>query len=149
VTDKENMTPPPPTVNFRALSLLDRIQEKQRLQAESWLNKPTQAQIERITALQRSEEMIQILELLATTKGPGLRASFPLPSLIRNIQNSMKSQISPEEIERCLVVIGKEVAPGYVEKKEFGSMRGVIVNRMFKPDAANVKQIVDAASSGL
>lgn len=145
--DKENATPPPPTANFRALSLFDRIQKKQELQAANQAYKPTQAQLDRLAALQRSEEMIQILEILATTKGPGLRASFPLPALIRNVQNSLRSQMSPEEIERCLVVIGKEVAPGYVEKKEFGSMRGVVVNRMFKPDAAKVRQIVESASA--
>ena len=145
--DKENTTPPPPTANFRALSLLDRIQKKQELQAESMANRPTQASLDRLAALQRSEEMIQILELLATTKGPGLRASFPFPALVRSIQSSLRSPMSPEEIERCIVIIGKEVAPGYAEKKEFGSMKGVVVNRMFKPDADKVRQVVGAASA--
>jgi hypothetical protein len=91
--------------------------------------------------------MVQILELLATTKGPGFRASFPLPGLIRSIQSSLRSPMSTEEIERCIVVIGKEVAPGYVEKKVFGSMKGVVVNRMFKPDAEKLRQIVESASN--
>jgi hypothetical protein len=55
--------------------------------------------------------------------------------------------MSTEEIERCIVVIGKEVAPGYVEKKVFGSMKGVVVNRMFKPDAEKLRQIVESASN--
>lgn len=146
--DKENTTPPPPTANFRAMSLLDRIQKKQELQAENAAHRPTQAALDRLAALQRTEEMVQILELLVTTKGPGLRASFPLPALVRSIQGSMKSMMSVEEIERCITVIGKEVAPGYVVKKEFGSMKGVVVNRMFKPDAEKVKDIVEAASNG-
>ncbi|KIW07516.1 uncharacterized protein PV09_01480 [Verruconis gallopava] len=143
--DKENTTPPPPTANFRALSLLDRIQKKQELQAASLATRPTQAELDRSAALQRSEEMIQILELLATTKGPGLRASFPLPALIRSIQSSLKSPMSPEEIERCISVIGREVAPGYVEKKEFGSMKGVVVNRMFKPSAEKIRALAEAS----
>jgi hypothetical protein len=56
--------------------------------------------------------------------------------------------MSSEEIERCLTLLGSEVAPGYVQKKEFGSMKGVVVNRMFKPDAQRVKQVVEAASKG-
>jgi hypothetical protein len=146
--DKENTTPPPPTANFRALSLLDRIQKKQELQAESLAHRPSQASLNRLAALQRSEELIQILELLATTKGPGLRASFPLPALVRSIQSSLRSPMSSEEIERCVSVIGKEIAPGYVEKKVFGSMKGVVVNRMFKPDVEKVRQVVEDASNG-
>jgi hypothetical protein len=145
--NKENTTPPPPTTNFRALSLLDRIQKKQELQAENLAHKPTQASLDRRAALQRCEEMIQILELLATTKGPGLRASFPLPALVRSIQSSLRSPMSSEEIDRCIVVIGKEVAPGYVEKKEFGSMKGVVVNRIFKPEVEKVRQAVEGASN--
>jgi hypothetical protein len=146
--DKENTTPPPPTAIFRTLSLLDRIQKKQELNAESFAHRPSQAALDRLAALQRTEEMVQILELLATTKGPGFRASFPLPSLIRSVQSSLRSLMSSEEIERCLTLLGSEVAPGYVQKKEFGSMKGVVVNRMFKPDAQRVKQVVEAASKG-
>ena len=145
--DKENTTPPPPTANFRALSLLDRIQKKQEIQAGNAANRPSQTALDRLAALQRSEEMIQILELLATTKGPGLRASFPFPALVRSIQSSLKSPMSSEEIERCILVIGKEIAPGYAEKKEFGTMKGVVVNRMFKPDADKVREMVEAASA--
>lgn len=144
--DKENTTPPP-TANFRALSLLDRIQKKQDLHSLNAAHRPTKAALDRLAALQRAEEFIQILELLLATKGPSSRASFPLPSLVRSVQSSLRSPMSTEEIERCVAVIAKEVAPGYCDLKVFGSMKGVVVNRLFKPDSAKVRKMAEEAST--
>ena len=110
-------------------------------------SRPTQEALDRLAALQRCEELIQILELLVAAKGSGLRASFPMPALVRCVQSSLRSPMSAEEIERCVMVTGKEVAPGYVEKKVFGSMKAVVVNKMFKPDLEKVRALVETASA--
>ena len=126
------------TANVRGLSLLERIRAKE-IQALNSTTKLTKAELERQAALQRSVEIIAILDMLAVSKGSS-RASFPMPALIRNVQTSVRSPMSKEEIERCLTVLEADVAPGYVKVSKFGTMVGVVINRLCKPAADVIQQ---------
>lgn len=99
----------------------------------------SKTELERRAALQRAEELLGILDLLATSKGSGQRVSFPLPALVRSVQNSLRSPMSKDEIELCLQLLGKEVAPWYVSIAKFGTIVGVVVNRGFRPTKEDVQ----------
>lgn len=129
---RQNLAAAPAQASSRADSLLDRIRAKQ-MHAASLPARPTKDQLDRIAALQRVEEVMSILDLLVAAKGQGPRASFSLPSLVQNIQNSLRSPMAKEEAERCLVVMEKEVAVGYVKCLRMGSMSGVVVDTGAKP----------------
>jgi DNA replication factor Cdt1 C-terminal domain len=147
VRDKENVKPDlnAITANIRGLSLLDRIKAKEVAAANSPAA-PTRAERERRAALQRSEEMLGILDMLAIGKG-GQRASFPLPALVRSVQSSVRSPMSKEEIERCLDVLEKDIASGFVKVSKFGSVVGVVINRLCKPTAVQVQQRLKASGA--
>jgi len=126
------------TANIRSLSLLERIRTKEfnHTNETSGLSK---AELERRAAFQHAEELLSILDLLAASKGGGQRVSFPLPALVRNVQSSLRSPMSKDEIERCLQVLEKEVAPWYVSMAKFGTVVGVVVNRGFRPTKEDVQ----------
>lgn len=131
-------TPPetPQKPADRALSLLERIKAKEAF-AQTLPVGPTKEQRERMGALQRSQEFLQIVHLLAVAKG-GIRVSFPLPSLITAIQSSVRSPMSKEEIERCVKVLQAEVTPGHISMLTFGNVTGVVVDMNRKPLTADV-----------
>jgi len=120
------------TANIRGLSLLERIKTKE-IQRANLGPVPTKAELERRAALQRAEELLGILELLSSSKGSALRASFPLPALVQSVRGSLRSPMSKDEIERCLQVLERDIAPGYVSTAKFGSLVGVVVNRGCRP----------------
>lgn len=126
------VTPPATSAQSRAQSLFDRICAKQS-HAASLPARPTKDQLNRIAALQRVEEVMSMLDLLVAAKGQGPRASFPLSSLVQNIQGSLRSPMAKEEVERCLTVMENEVALGYVKCLKMGSVSGVVVNTAAKP----------------
>jgi hypothetical protein len=126
--DKENSKP---GASIRGLDLLERIRQKEIFQSTLPLG-PTKAEVERRAALQRAEELISILEMMATSKG-GLRVSFPLPTVVQTVQSSIVSPLSREEIERCLDATSKEVAPGYINMVPLGSMKAIVINRNMRP----------------
>jgi uncharacterized protein YejL (UPF0352 family) len=47
--------------------------------------------------------------------------------------------MSKDEIERCLQVLEKEVAPWYISMAKFGNVVGVVVNRSFRPTKEDVQ----------
>lgn len=131
-------TPPeiPQKPADRAISLLERIKAKEAF-AQTLPAGPTKEQRDRMGALQRSQEFLQIVHLLAVAKG-GLRITFPLPSLIVSIQSSVRSPMSKEEIERCIKVLQAEVTPGHISMVTFGNITGVVVDMSRKPLTAEV-----------
>ena len=131
------------TVNIRNLSLLERIRMKEFNQANE-APRLSKAELGRLAAFQRSEELLGILDLLAASKGSGQRVSFPLPVLVRSVQNSLRSPMSKDEIENCLQVLEKEVAPWYISMAKFGTIVGVIVNRGFRPTKEDVQARLEA-----
>lgn len=112
-------------VQSRSSSLLDRILAKQAL-ASALPSGPSRAELERKQALQRIEEVARILELLAAGR---VRASFSLTAVVQNLQGSLRSPISREEVERCLRLMGGEIMPGFVALIQSGSVNGVVVTK--------------------
>lgn len=136
VEEKENVRPLSPL--DRTLSLLERIKVKEAI-AANLPAAPTKEERERMAALQRSEELLEILNLLAVAKGGAARTSFPLSSLVGSIQSSIRSPMSKDEILRCVKVLQMEVAPGHISMVTFGSVTGVVVDRSRKPSLLDVK----------
>jgi hypothetical protein len=132
-SSKENTNPLAAVeAGIRGLGLLERIRQKEAHKS-TLPTPPTKEELARIAALQRAEELLSILDLLAAGKGAGLRASFPLTALVTSVQASIRSPMSKEEIENCLAVLEKDVAMGYVSYVALGSMKCVVVNKAMKP----------------
>jgi hypothetical protein len=133
ISSKENANPLAAVeAGIRGMDLLERIRQKEAHKS-TLPTPPTKEELARIAALQRADELLSILDLLAAGKGAGLRASFPLTALVTSVQASIRSPMSKEEIENCLAVLEKDVATGYVSCVAFGSMRCVVVNKAMKP----------------
>ncbi|KAF2435711.1 hypothetical protein EJ08DRAFT_645397 [Tothia fuscella] len=124
---------------FRSLGLIERIRHKE-IYKSTLPTPPTKVELERIAALQRAEELLDIVDLLAAGKGGGLRVSFPLPALVKSVQSSIRSPLSREEIENCLEVLAKDIAGGYINMMAVGSTKCVIINKAFKPWPEEVRE---------
>lgn len=134
----------PATTATRGLDLLTRIQQKQHL-TSLLPSGPTLAQQNHTRALQRVEEILTILDLLAAGKGTGSRVSFPLPPLIQSIQASLRSPMDKEEVQRVLDVMVEEVAKGFVKIVGFGGVRAVVVNRILRPRPEMLRERIEEA----
>jgi hypothetical protein len=137
ISEKENTQPEAP--KDRSLSLLERIQKKEAI-AALMPSGPSKEEREHMAALQKAEEMLEILNLLAMAKGGAARASFPLGSLVGSIKTSMRSPMAKDEILRCVKVLTTEIAPGHISMVTFGSVTGLVVDRNRKPQLAEVKE---------
>ncbi|KAF2267724.1 hypothetical protein CC78DRAFT_576726 [Lojkania enalia] len=119
--------------SVRKSNLLDRILAKQE-SARSLPNPPSSAELQRKAALQRAEETLGILSLLAASKGPGsMRVSFSIASLLQSLQSSIRTPISKEEALKCVEVLASEVAPGYVSIVRMGTISSVVINHGMRP----------------
>ncbi|OCL05060.1 hypothetical protein AOQ84DRAFT_299627 [Glonium stellatum] len=134
IKGKENKAQSKITIfaSTRKLDLLDRVLAKQALQA-SLPNPPSAAELQRKAALQRAEEVLAVLSLLAAGKGLGQRVSFSMTALVQSLQGSVRSPISKDEAIRCVELLAEEVAPGYVGLVRMGSMCSVVVNQAARP----------------
>ncbi|TID17409.1 hypothetical protein E2P81_ATG07981 [Venturia nashicola] len=140
----ESATQKPATSATRGLDLLTRIQQKQH--ALSLLpTGPSQDQQNHTRALQRVEEILTILDLLAAGKGTGSRVSFPLPPLIQSIQASLRSPMEKEEVQRVLDIMVEEVAKGFVKIVGFGGVRACVVNRILRPRPEVLRERIEQA----
>ncbi|QDS68315.1 hypothetical protein FKW77_010681 [Venturia effusa] len=140
----ESAAPKPATTAARGFDLLTRIQQKQH--ALSLLPAgPSQAQQNHTRALQRVEEILTILDLLAAGKGTGSRVSFPLPPLIQSIQASLRSPMDKDEVQRVLDIMVEEVAKGFVKIVGFGNVRACVVNRIMRPRPEILRERIELA----
>ncbi|OQN97085.1 hypothetical protein B0A48_16889 [Cryoendolithus antarcticus] len=129
-------------VRNRGTSLLDRILAKQN-HAASMSAGPSRDELERKSALHRIEDVARVLEVLTVGKP---RASFAMQTLVRDIQQSLRTPISREEAERCLTLMAAEVMPGFVKVLD-GNVKGVVVTRQGKLGLADLKQrLADAGA---
>ncbi|KAE9992607.1 hypothetical protein EG327_008482 [Venturia inaequalis] len=136
---------PATTTTTRGLDLLNRIQQKQH--ALSLLPAgPSKDQQNHTRALQRVEEILTILDLLAAGKGTGSRVSFPLPPLIQSIQASLRSPMDKEEVQRVLDIMVEEVAKGFVKIVGFGGVRACVVNRIMRPRPEVLRERIEEAA---
>ena len=125
----------------RPTSLLDRILAKQALTA-SLPAGPTKQQLERNAALHRVEDVARVLDLLAAGRS---RCSFSLPATVQHLQQSLRSPIGREEVERCLEIMSSEMTPGFVGLLRNGSVTGVVITRGGKVDLDELRTRVRKA----
>ncbi|KAK5115321.1 hypothetical protein LTR62_001521 [Meristemomyces frigidus] len=130
-------------VQSRGSSLLDRVLARQASTA-SMPAGPTKAQLERKAALDRIEDIARALGSLVGMKA---RACMSMQAMVQQLQQSLRNPISREEVERCLDLMANEVTPGFVSVIVSGSVKGVVVSRMAKPDIAVVRESVVLATS--
>lgn len=130
-------------VSSRGSNLLDRILAKQHALA-SQANGPTQDEIDRKTALNRIEDIIPVLDVLA---GSRPRVSFSTLTLVSNLQNSLRNPISKEEAERCLELMASEVTPGFVSMIKSGLVKGVVITRSGRPSNPQLKLTLERAGA--
>jgi hypothetical protein len=118
--------------SVRKSNLLDRILAKQEA-AASVPTPPPAAERQRYAALERSEEVLSVLCLLAASKGPGPRVSFSMAALLQSVQRSIRTPLSKDEVLRCVEVLASEVAPGYVTLVHMGVISSVVLNQSMRP----------------
>ncbi|KAK4503535.1 hypothetical protein PRZ48_004450 [Zasmidium cellare] len=109
----------------RGTALLDRVLARQNL-ASTLPAGPTKDQMERKAALHRVENVAKVLSLLVGTRD---RFTSSMPAITQQIQQSSRTPISNEEIERCLGLMASEVTPGFVKVVASGTIKGVVVSR--------------------
>lgn len=128
-------------VSSRGSSLLDRILAKEAL-ISSRGNGPTQEETDRRVALNRVEEIIRVLDVLA---GSRPRVSFSTLTMVSNLQNSLRNPISREEAERCLKLMASEVTPSFVSMISSGQVKGIVITRGGRPSNAELRQRLERA----
>jgi len=131
----------PAAVKGRSQSLHDRIQAKELLQS-ALPPSPSKASLERRAALQRVDEIVSILSLPHTT---GHRHTYSLPLLVQTIQNSARSLMSKEEIERCVHLLAEEITRGFVSVVRTAEVVGVVVDHKYRPN--DLEERIRLASS--
>lgn len=132
------------TPNTRNESLLSRIRAKQ-LHQSTLPPPPSTATLLRKSALQRLEEIAPVIELLTSsasqpssfepspascsTSQTRERGTYSctMPTLVQNLQMSIKNPISKEDAVRCVRLLAEEIAPAWVKIKELGRVVGVTV----------------------
>jgi hypothetical protein len=131
------------SITNRSTSLLDRILAKQAASANLPTG-PTRAELERKSALHRIEDVARVLEMLA---GGQPRASFSLSALVQMLQQSLRTPITGEEVDRCLGIMAKEIMPTFVRVVKTGGVSGVVVTRAGKIGFADLKERLAGAGA--
>lgn len=129
------------SVQNRGTTLLDRILAKQALSA-SLPAGPTKEQLERKAALHRVEDVARVLDLLAAGRS---RCSYSMPAMVQQLQQSLRSPMSKDEVVRCLSVMAEEITPGFVSLVKSGSVTGVVIMKAGKMGLEDLRQRVEAA----
>ncbi|KZF19040.1 hypothetical protein L228DRAFT_286269 [Xylona heveae TC161] len=157
------------SVSDRGQGLLARIREKQ-LRQSTLPGAPSKEEVARKSALQRIDEVSSVLSLLGSPEkstdeiGVSLnsrssstnsslhvlstasykRVSFTLPTLIQNLQGSLRTPISKDEGELCIHLLAERVAPEWISLFKTGRVLGVVLKQGYKPSAAEMKSRVAA-----
>lgn len=125
-------------ISNRTSSLLSRIRAKE-LHQSTLPGAPSPESLARKAALQRLEEVIPVLEILTSsgsrsaheggTDAGGSRKTFTftMPTIVQNLQMSLRNPISKDEAVRCVRLLAGEVAPEWVSVREVGKVNGVTV----------------------
>jgi hypothetical protein len=123
-------------IQNRNTSLLDRILAKQAV-ASNLPAGPTRTELERKSALHRVEDVTRVLGMLAAGHP---RASFSMTTMVQHLQQSLRTPITREEVERCLGIMAAEIMPSFVKIISNGSMHGVVVTNGGKIGFADLKE---------
>ncbi|KAI9699693.1 MAG: hypothetical protein M1836_002727 [Candelina mexicana] len=137
------------TTRDRGQGLVERIRAKELHQSTLPLP-PPKASLARISAFQRLEEVIQVLNVLSNSKNnSGIgdkcisqRISFTLPTLLQILQNSLRNPISSEEAALCMRLLAQEVAPGWITVAVMGGVTGVVVQKGRRPDMVEIQSTI-------
>lgn len=130
----------------RKHSLLERIKAKE-LHQSTLPAPPSKADLDRKSALQRLDEVVPVLNILthsgdrfSNTAVTDQKISFTLPTLVQNLQNSLRNPISKTESELCIRLLAEDVAPEWVGLLRMGKVAGVVVNRGAQPASSDMKR---------
>jgi hypothetical protein len=123
-------------IQNRNTSLLDRILAKQAV-ASNLPAGPTRTELERKSALHRVQDVTRVLDMLAAGQP---RASFSMTAMVQHLQQSLRTPITREEVERCLGIMAAEIMPTFVRIISSGSMSGVVVTKGGKIGFADLKE---------
>jgi hypothetical protein len=123
-------------IQNRNTSLLDRILAKQAV-ASNLPAGPTRTELERKSALCRVEDVTRVLDMLAAGQP---RASFSMTAMVQHLQQSLRTPITREEVERCLGIMAAEIMPSFVRVVSSGMMHGVVVTKGGKIGFADLKE---------
>jgi hypothetical protein len=124
----------------RTLSLFDRVRAKHL--ANSTTTTPTTDEILRHSAIGRIDEIVEILRMKQQQKlsatymssahtSPGKtrgKVSFSMMQLVNDIKTSLSVPIGSEEIKKCIEILANEVAGGWCEVFDMGTVKSVILN---------------------
>jgi hypothetical protein len=119
-------SPPRNAIKARTLSLFERIKSKQAIATAT--PAPTSAEVLRQHALDRIDEVVEILKMkqqqkvnselggngsgYSTPETPSRRVSFTLSELVKMVKGSLSGAIS-EDVLKCAVEILAKEAPGF------------------------------------
>ena len=155
IKNKKTGSQSPKALNNRSQTLLDRILAKQ-LQQASLPSGPSPELLARKSALQRLEEITPVIEILTSSGSKTLNPnrvevrtfSFTMPTLVQHLQNSLRNPISKDEVERCVTLLAKEVAPNWIRARRIGKVVGLIVDRSGAVGRDEMKRRVSRALGG-
>ncbi|CAI7648976.1 unnamed protein product [Penicillium bialowiezense] len=136
----------------RGQGLLDRIKNKQ-LRQSKLPPPPSKLELVRLSAADRVEEIAGILAMLrpAGTVGNGIRAMlaaqrkpFKLDVMIEHVRDSIRSEIAPDEVVKCLEILAdSRVAGSWVSIVTIGSMKSVVLKSCRDVCAKDIAAKVD------
>ncbi|KAK8219014.1 hypothetical protein IWZ01DRAFT_447276 [Phyllosticta capitalensis] len=129
--------------HVRGASLLERIRAKQNAAANAPAG-PTPEERARIAALHRAEEVLATLSLMASTASVVTGSYYSAAALAA----SSRSPVGADEVRRCVEVLAKEVAVGYVALVKLGATDVVVVDLAKRVGTAEVRRRVGVALGG-
>jgi hypothetical protein len=68
------------------------------------------------------------------------RASFSMTAMVQHLQQSLRTPITREEVERCLGIMATEIMPTFVRIISSGGMNGVVMTKAGKIGFADLKE---------
>lgn len=132
------------TASGEKLSLLDRIRLKQAALAQSPLNEPTAAELQRRCALQRAADVAAVIGMLCKATvgggGAGQRVSFTMTALTARLKDSMRTPVSQEDGVACVRLLAAEVAPGWLRIVKVGGRENVVCMMGLQPTTGEVEE---------
>jgi hypothetical protein len=129
-----------------SMSLLDRIRQKEA-QAAQAPQGPTAAELQREAALQRAEDVADVLRMLVLATSSGQpRISFTMPVVLLKLKDSLRVPMSSEEGAACIRLLAAEVAPRWLRVVTIGGKENIVIQVAFQPTKDSVQRTVMALS---
>ncbi|KAK5652466.1 hypothetical protein OQA88_10510 [Cercophora sp. LCS_1] len=139
---KEEIKAATPTVNADGskMTLLDRIRHKEAEQAKA-VQGPTPAELARRAALQRAEDVADVIGMLCMATGSGqARMSFTMAALMTKVMDSLRNAVSQEDGVLCVKILAAEIAPQWLRVVSVGGRENVVVQKALQPTKAAIQE---------